>query len=748
MMSRDFANAYIAKGWRVFPLKTRSKTPATENGFKDASADPEVIANWFDDFSDFNIGIATGQISGLIVIDIDPRNGGDASFDRLLENVGPLPETLKVQTGGGGHHLYFRAPNDLKAIHKLRAYPGIDVQFDGKYVVAPPSVHPSGAAYEWEGGCDAPETALADLPPALRNLLEAAPAAKPKSTRKSASDRSASPGHGVAGSGDPAWGPIHVACDALRTWSEQESGLSEPEWYALAGILGHCQNGSEIFHEISAADPRYCEQETEAKLEHARTASAPRLCSSIEQEGGSCSDCPFRGRIRSPIGFGYGSEPLAALQREQIYIASRDSYLDLTDLDAKAVLTLLKGPAFDAMYSHRLRNPAASLDNSSLTAKFKSMAYLPGHQRFLEDVLNLWQPSNVQPKAGGARAVLDLVESLFPAQQERDHVLDVLGFHIQNPAVQIKHALMVRGTQGSGKNTLFDAILGRVIGRANLRVVGGDALVSRFTAELSYCQVLACNEVAHAESRAAYNRLKSVISEDVMLFEEKGVQMDHRNCPRLTIILSNIETPLPLEAGDRRFFVPEYGDLRPSSDLLDAIYGDIDGLAAEFLAVLLSRDVGHFDPTRPPPMTSAKEVITASVRPPIERQIITMIENETHPFDRDVVLVTRVRSCLELAGYRDVTEESVKRALKSLGATPGGQLPARDHAGGWQGRPRYWVIRNHGLWEDRTPSEIADHLLGQSPLTRLTDTAFESSLRNPHAGGQANGAPPTVGGAL
>jgi hypothetical protein len=745
MMTRDFANRYIASGFSVFPIKARSKDPATRHGFNDASADPSVIASWFDDFSDFNIGVVTGHISGLIVVDIDPRNGGDVSFARLVADVGPLPKTLKVKTGGGGFHLYFRAPDDLKTIHKLKAYPGIDVQFDGKYVVAPPSVHPSGALYEWEGGFADAEAVLTDLPPALRSLLEAAPAAKPKTTRKSASDRSVSPRHGAAGSGDPAWEPIRIACDALRTWSEQETDLSEPEWYALAGILAHCEDGFEIFHEISAADPRYCEQETEAKLEQAKTASAPRLCTSIEQEGGNCSDCPFRGRINSPIAFGNGSAALAEIQRGQTYIASRDSYLDLTDLDARAVLTLLKGPAFDAMYSHRLKAPATSLDNSSLTAKFKSMTYLPGQSRFMEDVLNLWQPSNMQPKSGGARAVMDLMESLFPAQPERDQVLDVLGFHIQNPAVQIKHALMVRGTQGSGKNTLFDAILGRIIGRANLRVVGGDALVSRFTAELSYCQVLVCNEVAHAESRAAYNRLKSVISEDVMLFEEKGVKLDHRNCPRLTIILSNIETPLPLEVGDRRFFVPEYGDLLPSSDLLDAIYGDIDGLAAEFLGVLLSRDVGHFDPTRPPPMTSAKEVITASVRPPLERQIIAMIDSELCPFDKDVVLVSRVRTALDLAGFRDVTDESVKRALKSLGATTGGQLPLRDQAGGWRGRPRYWVIRNFGLWEDRTPSEIADHLLGQSSLTRLTDTELAQLLSGSASGSPADGVAPSFG---
>ncbi len=60
--------------------------------------------------TDFNIGVATGSASGVVVIDIDPRHGGDREFAKLKQRFGLLPRTLTCDTGGGGQHYYFRAP--------------------------------------------------------------------------------------------------------------------------------------------------------------------------------------------------------------------------------------------------------------------------------------------------------------------------------------------------------------------------------------------------------------------------------------------------------------------------------------------------------------------------------------------------------------------------------------------------------------------------------------------------------------
>jgi len=157
----DFARDYASQGIAVLPLKPRSKVPATQHGKKDATNDPAQVAAWFVPGTSRNVGILTGARSGLIVADIDPRNGGDASFERLEQTYGKLPATKRVRTGGGGFHLYFRAPANTQGMAdrpNVAGFKGVDLKADG-YVVAPPSIHESGRAYEWEAFPD-----IADAP--------------------------------------------------------------------------------------------------------------------------------------------------------------------------------------------------------------------------------------------------------------------------------------------------------------------------------------------------------------------------------------------------------------------------------------------------------------------------------------------------------------------------------------------------------------------------------------------------------
>jgi hypothetical protein len=97
-------------GIQVIPLKPCGKTPITSNGLKDGSTESETLAAWWTQTPQANIGGVTGAVSGLFVLDIDPRHGGDESL-RLLEGEhGPLPSTWMALTGGGGQHYFFRHP--------------------------------------------------------------------------------------------------------------------------------------------------------------------------------------------------------------------------------------------------------------------------------------------------------------------------------------------------------------------------------------------------------------------------------------------------------------------------------------------------------------------------------------------------------------------------------------------------------------------------------------------------------------
>lgn len=156
------ALAYAARGWAVFPLHgaaegacscgrtdcdRTAKHPRTPNGLKDATKDEATIRKWWAEWPDANIGIATGAVSGLVVLDVDGEEGR-ATVKGLELPISPLAET------GRGRHVYFAHPgkpvqNQQKGGWFSRKYPGLDIRGDGGYVVAPPSVHATGRTYSW-----------------------------------------------------------------------------------------------------------------------------------------------------------------------------------------------------------------------------------------------------------------------------------------------------------------------------------------------------------------------------------------------------------------------------------------------------------------------------------------------------------------------------------------------------------------------------------------------------------------------
>ncbi len=160
----ETAQRYLARGWSILPLGAREKRPLVGwQPLQISRATAEQVSDWFSRWPDANIGIVTGEISGLIVLDIDPKHGGDASLDRLERQFGRFPATIEATTGGGGHHLYFAHPGGVIR-NRAGLAQGIDLRGDGGYVVAPPSIHMSGRPYVWAAGHSPEEIALAVLP--------------------------------------------------------------------------------------------------------------------------------------------------------------------------------------------------------------------------------------------------------------------------------------------------------------------------------------------------------------------------------------------------------------------------------------------------------------------------------------------------------------------------------------------------------------------------------------------------------
>jgi hypothetical protein len=165
------ALAYRRLGWSVIPLRPRDKIPSIAwQEYQDRPADEPEIRSWFAHWPRANVGVITGPVSCLVVVDVDPRHGGEVSISRWIEHHGPLPKTVESVTGGGGRHLYFAAV-DPNLRNRVAIVPGIDLRARGGMIVAPPSIHPSGEPYAWKPGHAPDERPLAPLPQWLHEQL-------------------------------------------------------------------------------------------------------------------------------------------------------------------------------------------------------------------------------------------------------------------------------------------------------------------------------------------------------------------------------------------------------------------------------------------------------------------------------------------------------------------------------------------------------------------------------------------------
>ncbi len=154
----------VGLGWRVLPLD--GKVPLTAHGAHDATCDPERVRAWWTRWPSANIGAVVPDM--LVVLDVDPRNGGLEGLDELAADE-PIPATLTAWSGRGdaGRHLYFLRPAGQLTSAGLPA--GIDLKASG-YCVVPPSAHPAtGRPYLWD------EHEIAPLPPRLRARLRPPP---------------------------------------------------------------------------------------------------------------------------------------------------------------------------------------------------------------------------------------------------------------------------------------------------------------------------------------------------------------------------------------------------------------------------------------------------------------------------------------------------------------------------------------------------------------------------------------------
>jgi hypothetical protein len=248
----DAAIEAAAAGWRVLPCVPtgpKAKAPLLEHGFHDASRDPDIIRAWWKCWPDALVGAAVPDC--LVVIDIDPRNGGSAAA--LEEAAGSLPETLTVWSGreDGGRHLYFLRP--AGGLTGARLPEGIDLKIGGRgYCILPPSPHPAtGKAYRWDAH------PVAAVPHGLRELL-----------------RPADRGQWTSGAGRPGGADLKRGAPLIRLAASLEAGQRNRGlfWCACRAVEAGILDAIAADLVAATVGPGHSERDAWRTIESARRA--------------------------------------------------------------------------------------------------------------------------------------------------------------------------------------------------------------------------------------------------------------------------------------------------------------------------------------------------------------------------------------------------------------------------------------------------------------------------------------------
>jgi hypothetical protein len=157
-----WARFYAGLGWSIVPVRPGEKIPAIPwAGFQQARPSMAQLDDWFT-VGGYGVGIVTGAVSGIFVLDFDGEAGQDL-LARLEREHGALPLTPNALTPGGGVHIIFQHPGTPVPTRKnLR--PGLDVRGDGGFIVAHPSVHRNGRRYEWDADAHPEDVAITAAP--------------------------------------------------------------------------------------------------------------------------------------------------------------------------------------------------------------------------------------------------------------------------------------------------------------------------------------------------------------------------------------------------------------------------------------------------------------------------------------------------------------------------------------------------------------------------------------------------------
>jgi len=380
------------------------------------------------------------------------------------------------------------------------------------------------------------------------------------------------------------------------------------------------------------------------------------------------------------------------------YVQDDEAYFDIQDrreLSRSTFNALFRHIGCKSIHNGRKIEPSISFDEQRQAKGAQvlvGITYAAG-----EDVLmrrdgdlygNRWRNARPNSAPGDASPWLRHVERMLPDETERNHVLNVMAYKLQNPHKKINHAVLHIGHPGSGKDTMWQPFLWAIGGKAlaNVAIVRNEEITSQWGYALE-SEVMVFEELRQAEAkdrRALENHLKPIIAAppEYLQVNRKGLHPYQALNRVFVLAFSNERVPLSLPSDDRRWFVVYSEAGRMSDTEGQAIWNWFETGGQSAVANWLSqRSVADFNPGAAPPFTEAKAIMIEHGRSTAESYLVDLIRNRAGEFARGVVASPFYSLCDRLAGGAPVgvkvPQAALMHALREAGWIDLGRIKSR-----------------------------------------------------------------------
>lgn len=235
------------------------------------------------------------------------------------------------------------------------------------------------------------------------------------------------------------------------------------------------------------------------------------------------------------------------------------------------------------------------------------------------DYINLFTGWPLTPKQGDCKLILQHIQRLCGNRsQEFMWLLNWLAYPLQHPGSKMASAVIVHGSEGTGKSITFDDIMGRIYGQYKT-TIGQQQLESSFTEwQSKKLFVLAEEVVARSERNQFKGVLKHLVTGSTLQIDQKHMSLRDETNHMNMVFLSNSTIPLELDTGDRRYMVL-YADEVPPAQYFRDLFKEINNGGVEaFFHFLLNMDLGDFNQHTKPPLNQEKQnLIAGSMTSPV-----------------------------------------------------------------------------------------------------------------------------------